>query len=802
MKIKKLLLLVYGTAILIITGSFFIIPPYQNPGLRNIAFKLSTFNKWYPQQKVYLHTDKQRYSSEERIWIKAYMLYASSHKPDNSDENLYVELINPSGFIVQIKIVRLEEGLAYCDFPLQDTIPEGNYKIRAYTNWMKNFSEDFYFSKIIYISNPSFATYATRDAVREIKKSRRKTIQKQSNFDVAFLPEGGHLLTGVENRVAFKAINELGKSIEIEGVLKDRKGTSILDFSSSHKGMGSFVFTPEQGNKYIALISSSGRKKKSFSLPELTDMGINISSEPYGDSIKVQIVTNMGQGRMPANPVYSILVHVRGEPVFTAEMDIRDKDSYVVYIPKKMMPTGIAHITLFNSRPAPVSERLIFVNHNDHLQLNITTDKSVYGMRERVKLKMFVTDSEGLPVESEFSLAIAEQKSSEVSSNIITYLLLSSDLKGNIETPAYYFTEVSEKKEKDLDLLMMTHGWRRFNWNDVLRNEKRALEYNKQKGLEIAGRITRDFFNIPLRDIKVTLTILDQFNDVFERRSGQNGEYKFENLYYSDVISAMIEAEKPTGKKNLLIHLNSFELEQDFGLNYFTEKYLSKPGPMGKNSYKEEEEEEEEDPFEELNNRINRIHSEPRDVIIVDDHLRNFSSLGQILQGRVPGLQVIGNRVVIRGISTFSGNTDPLFLVDGISVDPGMAMSMNPVEIDRIEILKGPDAAIYGLRGANGVVAIYTRRGKFMIRGKLEFKMLGYATPSEFYSPRYGTGEFESFNDDRKTLLWVPDLKTDINGIAEINFFTSDIPGKYLIIAEGLNKDGIPGAGIKNIELK
>jgi len=780
--------------------SFITIPLLQSNILRSIVFKLETYTNWYPQQKVYLHFDKEKYTVDEKVWFKASLVDAHTHKPDHSSVNLYVELINPLGYVVQTKLVRMENGYGHGDFSFRDTVPDGIYKIRAFTNYMQNFGANFFFTKDIYISNPFFTSYATREGVKTVKRSYKKNIKKQSRYDVSFLPEGGYLLSNVPNRVAFKAINELGTGIEIEGVLKDEKNNIILNFSDSHKGMGCFEFIPETGNKYTAVVSAEGMKETSFPLPKLLDMGINLRVEKLKENLKVSIVTNITRGNYPPNTTYFLVGHTRGKPVYTAETDLTDTTSHTIYIPLKTLPSGILHLTLFNYKPAAVSERLVFVNNQDHLRINILPDKSLAGKREKINLALHVKDASGLPVESEFSLSVAESKTAVTSGNLLSYLLLTSDLKGYIEDPDYYFTEHTLQKEHHLDLLMLSQGWRRFDWNVVILNEKIPLRYHKEKGIEITGRITREFFNIPLRDIPVTLTIMDQYNDVFTTRSDLKGRYSYTDLYYEDTVSVRIEARRESGRKNLVIIVDGREQEQVKDMIYRTDQYLKKPGPMGK--YAVIEEPEDEDPFKELNTRINRIHSEPKDVIIIDERMSSYQNVAQILQGRIPGVNVTGNKVVIRGVNTLYGSTDPLFLVDGIPVDGPYALSMNPVDIERIEVLKGPDAAIYGVRGANGVIAIYTKRGKFMIKGQLDFKMLGYAIPSEFYSPKYTSPSFDPFEDDRRTLLWVPSLNTDSEGKAEISFFSSDIPSKYVITAEGISQSGEAGSGLLQIEVR
>lgn len=800
-KIQKIYIAA-GIVTILLFFAFIVAPLPENNITRSLLSKLENQNNWYRQQKVYLHFDKEKYTADEKVWFKAYLTDAISHKPDSSSTNLYVELINPVGYIVQTKLLKLEGGFGYGDFSFLDTVPDGFYKIRAYTNYMQNFSEEFYFSKNIYISNPQFRTYATRFEVKTVKRSHKDNIRKQAHFDISFLPEGGHLLSNINNKVAFKAINELGEGINVRGTVQDKKGKTITNFVSSHKGMGAFEFIPEKGNKYIAVVSTDERKGIKFPLPDLIDTGINLRVERQEKNLRVSMQTNITRENLPANTVYYLIAHIRGKPVYTAAMDLKDTASYYTLIPSRDLPSGILHLTLFNSRPAVVSERLTFINNNDQLKVKIISDKTITERRDPVNLSISVYDKNGKPVNSELSLSVSEVSGKNTTGNILTYLLLKSDLKGNIEDPDYYFLDESEERKQNLDYLMLTQGWRRFDWNSVIINQRYPLSFYKEQNLEITGSITRDFFNIPLKDVPVTLTILDQFNDVYTTRTDMKGRYSFKNLIYYDTVSVRIEARKQSGGKGLVINVDGKEQEQLKNMTYTTYQYLNKPGSLGRQIVEKQPEEDDNDPFKEENTRIDRIHSEPKDVVIVDESMLSYQNVGQLLQGRIAGVHVSGNKVTIRGVSTFYGSTDPLFLVDNIPVSPDYALLMNVTEVNRIEVLKGPDAAVYGIRGANGVIAIYTKRGKFMIRGQIDFRMLGFSTPSEFYSPKYSAGNYDPFEDDRQTLLWIPSLKTDSGKIQEINFFTSDIPGKYIITIEGISSDGAAGTGISYLEIK
>ena len=764
--------------------------------LRNLLFRLETYYNWYPQQKIYVHTDKTNYDASETVWLKAYVLNATNHRPDSSSTNLYIDLIDPNGIIIQQKLLKLDKGFSNGDFSFKDTIPEGVYRIKAFSNLIYNTSPEFFFSKDIYISNPVFTTYATREKVKIVKHETKSNIRKSEKYDVSFFPEGGHLLTGVENKLGFKAINQLGAGIDVSGEIVDKNGERQVEFQSSHAGIGSFTFIPQQGIKYTALIKTPDGKVNKYKIPEAIDQGITLHCEFQAErKLKIVMQSFFPANKYPANTKYYLIAHSRGYPIYTAEFDLKDENPFVV-IPTLALPSGILHFTLFNAFSNPVSERLVFINNQDELKINILPEKSTAVPHEKINLKVKVSDHQGNGVKGNFSLSIVESSGLSGSENIFINLLLNSDLKGKIENPEYYFTDLNVRKENDLDNLLLTQGWRRFKWEAVLQPDKKYMLNPQENYLSISGKITKEFFGIPLGDIPVTLSILNQYNDVFTTRSIYDGRFRFDGLEYYDTLSVRIEARRKSGRKNLVISLDVKSTERVKDMKYITNQQLRRPGPEGR--FKKPVAVVSDDPFYEENTRINRIHSEPKDVIIVDDRFLGYSDVAQVIQARIPGVSVTGYKVVIRGVNSFYGSSDPLFLVDNIPVDASTALRLPPSEVERIEVIKGPEAAIYGSRGANGVIAIYTKRGKFMIKGMIEFGMLGYASPKEYYVPKYPYRADDPYLDDRRTILWVPYLITNSEGEATASFITSEVKGNFVISVEGINYKGIPGSGSEN----
>jgi TonB-dependent SusC/RagA subfamily outer membrane receptor len=759
----------------------------------NLAEKLESYYKRYPQQKVYLHLDNVAYHAGEKIWYKAYLVDARTHKADTISKTLIVELVNSFGVTNKIQMVKLDRGFANGDFFLPDTIPEGLYQMRAYTNWMRNFGQEYFFKLDINIWNPEHSISLYRDDKLANKRHKKKSMRKSKNFDIQFFPEGGYLVYGLESRVGFKAVNELGLGINVEGNILDDKKKIVSSISSEHLGMGAFSFVPEAGKKYHAEIVAENGKDYRFNLPETLESGYVLSVlENRDKQLKLSITSTL------PDPMVLVACHMRGKVVYSQQVQLAN-GGRTLDIPLNVAPSGILHITLFDDQREPRCERLVFARSEDLLRIAVLKQKSEFNPREKVDITFLVTDQQNNPVEGNFSLAISDRdlvnNAADFQSGIITNLLLASDLTGRIEQPEYYFDENNQDADVALDYLLMTQGWRRFTWNDVVNENLLEIQYPIQTGIAVHGRITKELFDRPLKDLPVTLTIVSEFNDVFVTRTDNRGRYSFDLPDYEDTIQVEITARRKNGRKNLVIYIDDNDLPET---EQIYSSYSRDMIVRGTNRFKPP-------PAEEIDTMqvvSEGIYHTADYVLEVTDDMRTYSSVLDMIQGRIPGVQVSGNNVLIRGPSSFIGSNEPLYLIDNIPVDVSAVQSMNPMDVERIEVLKGPSAAIYGSRGANGVIAIFTIRGRFMIKGILKFDMLGYHRPREFYSPKYGTRFDDLVEDYRTTLYWDPNIRTDSTGFARISFYCSDISSTFHLVVEGISTEGKIGSNEKIIQVQ
>jgi TonB-dependent SusC/RagA subfamily outer membrane receptor len=771
--------------------------------LEDLRFKrindaLNKYTYLFPQQKVYLHIDKKVYRGGDDLWIKAYLLNGLDHLPDTFSTNLYVEIMSPGQTRVQIKRLQILNGFGIGDFHLSDTLPEGLYQIRAFTAWMKNFDADFYFKRNFQVMNPGYTKLISPKQARVNKKTLSKMSDTEHNdVDLQFMPEGGYLVSGLESVVGFKAVNKRGKGVDIEGEIRDNKGKKVTEFKTFYKGIGTFRLTPVKGLKYYAVAKTDNKVIK-IPLPEPLDFGVVMHTENTPDQVVVHFASNRHSSDPAANDL--IVVGQIGGRIYYSKIVRLDQGKAVLEMPRNIFPSGIMQITAFSGRGTPLAERLVFINMLGSMKINCTIVDSASENGNKVLVKFLVTDRTNKPLPANLSMAVLKENDDETEvnrDNIVSNLLLVSDLKGYIEDPLDYFASNGENNEIKLDNLMLTQGWRRFEWKDVLAGEYPEIKYKEEKGITVSGRITRDFFNLPLERCKVQLSIMDQYNDVFTKYSGENGVFEFDGMVYFDTISVKIEAWRPSGRRNLVIQLPEYEEDKvvghqgDYTLTTYSDRdkkeHRKKMYAENLKLYKKEKAEEE----EQRKNSVQGLYGEPDFVLYNKDfHMVNGNIL-DVMKGRVPGVMITGNNVVIRGLNTLFGSSQPLYLVDGVPVMDVNAVTSIPLQdIERVEVLKGPKTSFYGARGANGVIAVYTKRGEFLIRGKIEFDMLGYNTPRVFYQPKYEPGKEPPNN---YTIAWIPVIRTDSNGRGKAEFDKPAIKGKYRFDIQGVSYSGHAG---------
>lgn len=808
MRLAKRLLYVLP---LLLCSLFWAFTGPQDEILEKIMERLSAYQRAHPQEKIFLHLDKANYAAGEDIWFKAYSVDARLHSPDSLSKNIYVELISPEGKVLIRQMLLAKGGFAPGDFDTPDTLAAGRYQVRAYTNWMRNFPEDYFFRQDIHIwNNPQEAAVGASTRPPRSKKAAPAVRQSTPGIDVQFFPEGGYLVAGLNSIVGLKAWNQEGKGEDISGVVLDEKGQEVSSFKTAHLGMGSFIFQPMPGKTYSARVKTSQGQTFFATFPPIQAQGLTMRVNSLFKD-KIQVIVSQ-QAATAAGRELLLLGHIRGV-VCASARGKASGENLVFTIPKKDLPAGVIHFTLFDGATTePLNERLIFHRGADQLQLDIKSNKPRYKSRELVQLDISATTPDGKPAAGHFSLAVTDGAiQAEVNgSSLVNYLLLSSELQGVIEQPEFYFKDSQPATVQALDNLMLTQGWRRFVWKQVLQQNYSPLSFYPEQHISISGQINRLLTNKPLANADVLLYTVGRQRMLIQAKTNETGRFRVDDLVFDSLTSLFVQARNEKGRSNTAVELDkndspplNWAPRLDPGPAPLSEAYLQRMRNQQKlvdaYVYKKGERvlkevqvtarrEQEQDADQ------TRVHGMADKVIKVTDQMASYADITQVLQGRVAGLVVSGGEISIRGGGT------PLFLLDGMQIDADFVMSISPMDIESIEVLKGNSAAIYGSRGGNGVIALYSKKGVNAgagqaAAGTATAKLMGYYKTREFFSPSYQVAREEhNLPDLRSTVYWNPAVKTDSTGKARISFYNADQVQSLRVNLEGLSPRGQPGS--------
>ena len=842
--------------------------------LEELVNKFYSYNQEYPQQKIYIHTDKPYYLSGDDMYGKIYLVNESMSGYDSiRSKKIYVELISEDDAIIQRAIVNGLYSSLNFSFHLDDSIPEGNYLLRAYTSWMIGFNDkQNIFNTYIHIfdktnhviggmsytdSTLSTITIQLTDTIKNsygnkpvyyevlykdkkieqaniitnaegrfsvnvnsVSKENRSDVTvkiKAGNYekslrlplvndviDVQFLPEGGELVNGIENNVAFKAIDKDGHGTDINGYIKDEKGVTVCSFKSTHLGMGKFTFIPGSGSSYYAYLKSKDGDEISYPFPSANANAYQLSViRRSNDELTVRVA--LGDSLYKKNKISYLIATSHSGVFFTS----RGTDQYETDIPLKKFPEGIAQLTLFNDVMQPVSERLVYIHHPKSNVL-LTANKTNYGKREKVTLQLKTKDLEGNSLKGMYSIAVTDDnviKHNENDENIKTHLLLSPYLKGYIEEPGYYFRNDDNATLENLDLIMLTHGWARFKWNDI---ESNAVINSKEKdsSLSISGKLTNNK-NAPLSHYAISLISKSGNTFIGIDTTNEQGEFHFAGIDYSDSTSFFIQIKNRKGINEDVnvsidpLHFPSVKIDKIFGAAVadvasqqgidFYMRFMYDSKEMEKIRVLKEV------IVTKTNKKAN--FDDPRRVspvsyIITSDVIERYqwdprSGMFDLLHF-VPGATFANGHISFFGPNSISNSSDPLYIVDGVrsnAFDPSLR------DIDFIEVLRGGEAAVYGVNGGGGVILINTKGGKdatFVQKGIKLLQVPGYHVEKDFYSPKYETDESKlaKSKDDRTTIYWNGNVVTDSKLPAIISFYTADTPTNYTVTVEGITENG------------
>jgi hypothetical protein len=815
MKLKHNLIIVLG----LLAFTSLTISNTNDELIKKIITKFNTYLRQAPEEKVYLHFDKPYYMAGETMWFKSYLFDATLHGIDSVSRILYVDLIQPeNGKILKHLALKCTSGTASGDIRLDEKLPEGIYTLRAYTQYMRNFSEDFFFKKEVKIWQKKENNAPNEGELKDLSLVA----------DCQFFPESGNLVSGVLSRVGFKALNKLGRGIDVEGFILENDKDTLAFFKSEHLGMGMLSFNPKIGKTYAAVMKNKAGNVFSFPMPQVVEKGYvmlvdNISNK---SNIKVFVNNSKPQAADKAGELV-VIGQQRGIVCFTAKIP-NTKAAVPLTISRQSVPDdGIVQITLFNTDGTPLCERLIFIKKQaQQFNLKVTADKAAYKPREKVTLTLEATDSLGQPVMGNFSLTATDSKQvtpPQYQENILSYLLLSSDLKGFIEDPAYYFKPNDFNATRHLDYLMMTQGWRRFTWKNIMADAKPRIDYPLEQGLAVTGKALR-YNKKASSNAKMTLLLKPKNSKDPLLALGEcdsSGRFAFYNLDFQDSCQMLLQAVKPKGGKGLDIVLDTIALPKTAtallapAMLYYDPKAFAEFLKRSADALEYERQIRLKD--DQMLNTLEvkakrvaqsdsrRIYGKPmmgKSITISDADCITYRSVFDIIQQQTAGIQVSqnnGETVVTSRLGTLN------FAVDGLVTDNTFIESLQPCDIEMVDVLRGADAAIFGTQAnGGGIINILTKSGNpdytgpstQLTPGVITGWRIGYHITREFYTPQYDVSKPEhDLPDFRSTIFWHPLVKTDATGKATVSYWNSDAKTTVQIQVEGFSNKGRVAVG-------
>lgn len=877
--------------------------------INTVVERVQNYFGGYPVEKVHLHFDKPYYAVGDTLWFKTYLhrnLYEYS-----PSKIVYVEMLTSKDSLIQTLRVPLENNSGKGQLVLDPQfIAQDNYRFRAYTKWMSNFDNAYFYNKVVPIGDAinkrlgaeitytpesntrTKATIQFRDREGNLLGRRKLTWEaidgwdpfskgkgetddmgrvtitlniKEKGYldkgrlnvkldgdkmgpdlvgsyslrnalwdaDVQFFPEGGDLLAGVPKKLAFKAISSTGKGLPVEGKITDSKKKEVASFKDTAFGMGTIDFLPIAGERYKANVSFENGEQRTYDLPEVKDEGVNLILHQDDDAaIQVGLIANDAFYEKMANQPFYILGQSNGYLVYAAQASLKNS-SVLISIPKEKLPNGIIQLTVMQPDGKLLSERLVFNRSQPLLDIAVKTDKTSYSKKDAVKLSIHVPQADSL--KASYSVAVIDETkvpyNDDQELGILSNYLLTSDLQGYVERPNYYFNEENENRKEALDALLMTQGFRRFSYDDLIAEKLPQVQFLPEQGITLSGVLRLNtgrpqpngglLLSIPSRNLRK-----DTYTD-------NQGRFAFENLVFPDSSKVTINARGNDNFRNLVINMDqTFFPAIDQGNPYSSDQVLNIDQAM--KAY------------------LNNSKNEYRTSILIDEievtgvqrkmvTSKEFSALSGLSmpEHRLEGDRFAGCNVLSMCLNTMltgitydnqtlkyyitrnynQGSRVPVqFFLNGMPIDEQSLNSIMPAEIEAIEIFLRDDLGTVSRTYQNdGVVSIMTKKNERSNQPRMslaeiesllpktnviDMMPLGYVKERQFYSPKYDTPDSKNTNDYRTTIYWNPDVELDEGGNVTLDFYNGDGNGKYKVVVEGQDELGTAGRKVYYYNVK
>jgi hypothetical protein len=742
---------------------------------QSIDSSLSIYNSKYPQEKIHIHFDKDTYLPGETVWMKAYLL--SEGKPSGVSKNLYFDWTDADGRLLLHSVSPIIEGGAGSFFKIPSWVKNGVLHIKVYTEWMLNFDNAYLFNKDIPVLMPADGTVQATDKMQT---------------SINFFPEGGDLVNGVTSILAFEALNQHNKPTTVSGVIKSAKNIVIDSFHTSYNGMGSIRFKPVTGEHYIAYWNDESGELHTTPLPDAKSNGLVLQVDPYNnDQFHFKL-----EKSADASKLFKIIIvgTIDQKVVYRNSLNLVNSIAEA-NLNTSGFPSGVLQLTAFDADMSPLAERVVFVN-NQKAYGKILMKKETISLNKRARNEISLEIPDSLATNLSISVTDAGL-GYDSSVNIYSDLLIAGDLKGTIPDAASFLSNPTNANEH-LNLLLLTHGWRRFNWETVVSGNFPELKYPRDAGfLSIKGEV-RNGTNLDNQDSMALLLVTrDRKKNILklpvngDGKFGQGGlffydsvqvVYKFNHIsklnnnaqisLYSDLLPALTPA-KADEPSFAWMKVPDVVLEKEMGGNLIEIHDNSTPSTAM--SYVVTPQ------MDSLSkNSENTAHY--LNTMFVD--LRFPATLKE-------NAPAGDGRLAAYKVNSFAVRSNVNVTLDGTPVAMDDLKSFNMKDVLFIKFIPKtnqkvlPTLAITSRQSLDQANILDNKTGFAVIKG--------YTPVREFYQQKYDENKIEDFQatDFRSTLYWNPKFRLDkSHRKMSFVFYNNDISNKFRIVVEGMNQDG------------
>ena len=804
-----------------------------------------TFANNFPREKAYLHFDNTSYYVGDTIWFKAYVTLAEQQTFSQISRPLYVELVDQTGHIADKQIIKLTQGEGNGQFILPPSMLSGYYEVRAYTRWMLAFNEPQYFSRTFPIYQLTNSDKLERSITTyELSSSmENRPSETEEKLNVRFFPEGGQLVEGVTSQVAFKAESKNEGNIELSGTIYTKEGAEITSFETLHDGMGRFEYTPS-AQPAIAKVDFQG-KKYEFTLPQALPNGYVLSTVSNAGALLVRVFCNAAT---PQDTLAVFISH-QGRPYVHQLISCRSDAPQEFILPTRKLPAGVLQVSLINRAGNTLCERFVFANPRAPLQISTKKLKEVYAPYAPIRCELQIKNAKGEPVSGELSVSIRDGVRSdylEYDNNIFTDLLLTSDLKGYIHQPGYYFASPSPRKQTELDVLLMVHGWRKYDMSQAISTapftplqlpetqlalngqEKSTILKNKLKDIALSVIVKKDEqfitggtvtdengrFSIPVEDFEGTTEAVIQTRKVGKERNKDASilidrnfspaprAYGYKELHpeWKDLAYWQQKAESFDS-----LYMDSIRKVE--GLYVLDEVEIKSKRRQGSNMATKINEKSI-DAYYDVRRSVDLLRDNGKIVTTIPELMEKLSpqfdwdrSNDKLTYRQKPICYIMDNHILsetetqmmlteVDGLASIIISKGTGGIDDEIIQNTKMSEVTDSTGVDISKLDKYSVFYLIPLPRRDVL-----NKSQSAVLGTRQTVIQGYTRPLEYYSPAYPTKElYMDKVDKRRTLYWNPSVQADENGKAVIECYNNQYSTPLIIQAETLGKDGQIGS--------